>query len=129
MATEMPADPYTESMRLQKKLDAEKRQMEIEIMQLKADKMRGEVVPSNLIRPVIMQHNQHLVNDFKNAGDEMIRLMAKLKGFSGAETAKLKGDLINIINDSIKKATNSTLKSIQGIVDLHSESRGKGERL
>ena len=77
------ADAYEANVRLVKHLDAEKRRVEIELMQIKADKMRGELVPIAMILPVIMQHNQHLVSEFKNAGDDMIRQMAKKYDFTG----------------------------------------------
>lgn len=56
----------TNSTKKLKYLDTIKRTKEIEKLQIEIQKKKGEVVPVELIKPVILQHNQSILTEFKN---------------------------------------------------------------
>lgn len=119
---------YTESERQLKYLDTLKRRKEIEKLEIDIQKKRGEVVPSELIKPVFLQHNQSIITEFKNATDEVIRIFSKKKSLTINEVAEIKGELIQSINVAIGKATLASVKGVESIILNHSEKRGVGER-
>ncbi len=117
-----------ESQRHLKYLDTQKRLKEIEKLEIEIAKKKGEVIPSELIGPCVLQHNQSIITEFKNTADEIIRIIAKKKSLSVNEMAEIKGDLVVCINTSIQKATTLTANTIENIISDYSEKRGIGER-
>jgi hypothetical protein len=119
---------YDKSDRYLKHLQTQKMAQEVRLLKMKEEKQKGQVIPSDLIKPVFLQHNQSFIATFKNGSEEIIRIIGKKKALSGADMAELRGQFINIINEALKKATAATLKSVAGIIEEHSRTRGVGER-
>jgi uncharacterized protein YjgD (DUF1641 family) len=119
---------YTESERQLKYLDTLKRQAEIEKLSLDLAKKKGEVIPSELVKPVFLQHNQSIITEFKNVSDEVIRMFAKKKSLTVNEVAEITGELTSCINNAMNKATNATVNAIDSIVNDFAEKKGVGER-
>lgn len=117
----------TNSTKKLKYLDTIKRTKEIEKLQIEIQKKKGEVVPVELIKPVILQHNQSILTEFKNAGDEILRIMSKKYSFSIEDLAFCKGEFVKTINNSMSKAIYATTKSIDSIIQNHIEKKGVGE--
>ena len=117
----------TNSTKKLKYLDTIKRTKEIEKLQIEIQKKKGEVVPVELIKPVILQHNQSILTEFKNAGDEILRIMSKKYSFSVEDLAFCKGEFVKTINNSMGKAIYATTKSIDSIIQNHIEKKGVGE--
>ena len=117
----------TNSTKKLKYLDTIKRTKEIEKLQIEIQKKKGEVVPVELIKPVILQHNQSILTEFKNAGDEILRIMSKKYSFSVDDLAFCKGEFVKTINNSMGKAIYATTKSIDSIIQSHIEKKGVGE--
>lgn len=120
--------PFSVSETKLKFLDTQKREEEIAKLKLDNQKKRGEVIPSELIKPVFLRHNQSITTEFKNATDEILRSFSKRKSLSVNEEAELKGELIEIINSSMIKATNLTVSSIDNIINEYALKKGIGER-
>lgn len=118
---------YTESERQLKYLDTIKRQKEIEKLEIEIQKKKGEVVPSELIKPVFLQHNQSIITEFKNATDELIRIFSKKRSLTVEEVAEIKGEATETINNAINKATFSTVKAVESIVLEHQDKKNVGE--
>lgn len=118
---------YTESERQLKYLDTIKRQKEIEKLEIEIQKKKGEVVPSELIKPVFLQHNQSIITEFKNATDEIIRIFSKKRSLTVEEVAEIKGETTETINNAINKATFSTVKAVESIVSEHQDKKNIGE--
>lgn len=119
---------YTESERQLKYLDTLKRQAEIEKLSLDLAKKKGEVIPSELVKPVFLQHNQSIITEFKNVSDEVIRMFAKKKSLTVNEVAEITGELTSCINNAMNKATTATVNAIDSIVNDFAEKKGVGER-
>lgn len=119
---------YTESERQLKYLDTVKRKAEIEKLYLDVAKKKGEVIPSELVKPVFLQHNQSIVTEFKNAADDIVRMFAKKKSLTVNEVAEITGELTSSINNAINKATTTTINSVDSIVNDFAEKKGVGER-
>lgn len=120
---------YAESERRVKHFDALKREKEVEKLQLDIQKKRGEVIPSELIPPVILQHNQSIITALKNEFDEWLRNHAKKYDLGVNEIAEIRSQAVGWINNGMSKATAISQRAIEGIVQEYAEKRGIGERL
>lgn len=118
---------YPELERIYKYLQGRKIEKEMEVKQIEIEKKKGVVVPSELIKPVFLQHNQFIVTEFKNATDEIIRMIAKKKNLSVNEVAEIRGALTDTINESINKATISSQKNVTNLINDFSDKRGVGQ--
>jgi hypothetical protein len=128
-----PVDPspdqkYSESERQLKYLDTLKRKMEIEKIEIENAKKRGEVIPSALLKPVILQHNQSIVTQFKIAVDDLIRIFGTVMSLNTNDIAEIRGKCYEAINHSVDKASENTVNSIKTIIIEYSNKRGIGER-
>lgn len=99
-----------------------------ELDRLKIEKAKGIMVPSELIQPVLLQHNQSITTAFKNGGEELLRMISKKRGLTGAELAYYRGEFVQIINTAIANATSASVAAVKNIISEHSERRGVGER-
>jgi hypothetical protein len=120
--------PYGESERVFKHHQAEKERKNSELLDLKIQKQKGQVIPSAIMVPVFLQHNQSITTAFKNGTDEILRRFTKMKDLAPDEAAELKGYMVKIINDAVGKATEATVASVKTIINDFSEKRGVGER-
>ena len=84
-------------------------------------------MPSELIKPVFLQHNQSILTEYKNATDEIIRIFSKKRSLTVDEVAEIKTDLVKTINNAINNAIIISSKSIDSIISDHSDKRGIGE--
>lgn len=119
---------YEHSERLLKYLDTEKRAREKDLLEIKKQKLLGLVVPSELVKPIFLQHNQSITTAFKNAADEIVRQFAKMKDLNPAELAEMRGFMVRAINSGVEKATTMSMAAVESLIDSYSESRGVGER-
>ena len=117
------------------KLEAEYKRRQIAKITKEAEKLdlmnaktRGETIPSVLIQPLFLQHNQSIMTEFKNAGDDLLRRLCKKHGIAQTELAGMRGELATSINSAMKKATAVSVKAVAGIISQHIDRRGVGER-
>lgn len=110
-----------------KHLDALKRENEIKKQEFELAKKKGEVIPIELMKPVVTQHNQSIVVEFKNAVDEIIRIISKRKSLSIEEIAEIKGESVQAINGAIGRATTVTVSSIDKVLVDYKNKREVGE--
>jgi hypothetical protein len=117
------------SERKLKHLDTQKREEEIQILKLKKDKLRGLVIPTELVKPLLKRNNQEILNSFKALFfDDFVRKVGKRHGLTVDEIAELKRDGIATINKAMTDAKNNSVKNVDNIIDEFSEKKGKGER-
>lgn len=109
-------------------LDTKKREREIALLKIKEDKIRGTVIPSELVKPVFLQHNQSIITAMKNMMDEKLREIAKKHSLNVNEVADIKGNWVTGLNESIDKATKASIKAVDNIISEHSEKKSVGER-
>lgn len=111
-----------------KEADVEKRLLENENLRLKIEKARGEVIPVELVKPLVLQNNQAFVTAFLNAADEVIRRFSKKKDLSLDEQATMRGELVDAINAAASKAVLMAVKAAEGIAKEFAGKKGVGER-
>lgn len=111
-----------------KEAEFEKKQQEIELNRLKIAKLKGDVIPTDLVKVVFGQHFKSVTTAFHQGADGFISTVAKRAGIEKAEIATLRGELIEIVNQAVKDAVQDSKSSINNIVREYSVKRGVGER-
>ena len=86
-----------------------------ELNQLKIQKQQGELIPTELVRPVIAQLAKSLASNFKSGADNLIVEISHRKKMTGAELADLRAILVGIVNDSISKSVKDSKKMSEHI--------------
>lgn len=116
------------SERKLKYLDTLKREKEVELLEFKKQKLEGEVIPYELVPPIMLQMNQSMMIELKNGMEEVLRQIAKENGLSVASLANMRKKVSEGINTSARKAIDTAQKGVQAIADNYTETRGRGER-
>lgn len=109
-------------------IQVEKLQQEVRLLKIKAEKLNGIVVPTELVVPIFLQHNQSIITEVHNESVEFVRQFVKLHNVSLEDEAVLKGNLIKWYNNAIARATEASKVSIKNIVKEYAKNRGVGER-
>jgi len=111
-----------------KVLEAKKREKEIELLNIKEQKLRGEAIPTDLVKIIFGQHFKSIGTTFKNATETIITNIGKKKALNVNEIAELRSVLNGILNDAISESIQESKKNIKNIVEEYSVKRGVGER-
>lgn len=109
-------------------LEANKKKREVELLGLKIDKLNATVIPTDVVKLVFSQQFKHTVVSFKDGAEKLIARLAKEVELNREQTARIRGELVAIINDAVKESIAESRKSISGIIEEYQEVRGKGER-
>ena len=120
---------YQQLEMLYKYLQGEKLKTDIEKNKIDIEKKMGVVVPSEPLIPIVKQHNHFILQEQKNADEELLLAMAHKYDIAPSDTAYLRGEWIRLRNDAVTKATNLTVKSIEDVINDYSEKRGVGQRM
>jgi hypothetical protein len=78
--------------------------------------------------PLVLQHNQSITTEYKYVIDEFIRIFSAKYRLNVNEIAEITGKMTQSLNKSVDKATETTINSIESIVNEYAEKRGVGER-
>lgn len=111
-----------------KELEIEKREQEISINNIKLQKLSGEVIPTEIVRTVFLQHFKSFTTSFHQAAENFISVIAKQTTMTREQQSSLRGTLKEIINQAGKDGVEASKLSVDGIVNEYSQTRGVGER-
>lgn len=112
----------------QQQMQIKKLTEEVDILKIKKEKMQGEVIPTELVKMVIVQHSKSIVSEFYNASDSLLMKISKIKGLNRNEVAELRGELVGVINIAVNDSIVNSKKMIKNIVNEYATKRGRGER-
>lgn len=112
----------------QKQLQNEKLEEEIKKLRITIEKLEGEVIPTDLVKMIIVQQSKAAVTAFKNACDNILDEFAIKSKMSNEERSRLRGVITKETNAAIDEAIKLAKKETKNIADQFSEKRGKGER-
>ncbi len=104
-----------------------KKEADTQLLLLRIAKQRGEHIPTDLVKEIVIQQSHAFITAFKNSLDDFITMIAKDKGMSVDEIAKYRGGLIKTINSTTSKAVETAKSNVKKIVKEYSESREVGE--
>ena len=130
--TDTPTIPegYTamSQMAMQKdQLDIEKKVIEIKLKKLDHQKKLGELVPTELVRTLFVQHSKSIMSAFHDEADNFLMEISKEAGLTREQLAKMRGKLVLKINQGIENSLKESKKSLHAIVEEYRMLRGVGE--
>ena len=118
------------NLELQKReLDIIKTEEEIEITKMKRAKMAGELIPTDLVLLLFASHFKNVTTSFHQATEILITTIGKQNNLDRKQIAKIRGELIDIINSAINDGMDSSKKELKNLVIEYSAKRERGERV
>jgi len=112
-----------------RELELKKKKVDLELSEEKLRKVKGEVVPVDLIKSLFQQFGKSSTAAFSNAADNLIQEFQKKFNMSRKDMADLRERLVDITNEAIDEAADDSIKSLKTIVEEYSQKRGIGERV
>ena len=111
-----------------KKHQIEKLKVDTRIQELKEEKIRGEVVPIDLIKQVFITHNQSILTANKDFIDSLLLDFQAETRLSSEQSAKLRGKIVQGLNTNVNRAVDATKRNMSSIIEQHSIKKEVGER-
>lgn len=111
-----------------RKVKLEKDTAEAQLARMKLEKASGEVIPTDLVKSLFTHHAKSITVEFHNAAGNLVMEISKIKSLTPEEIAKLRGQLIIIINKAADDAVKNTTAGIKNIQNEYAERRGVGEK-
>lgn len=108
-------------------LKEKKLKEEIEKLVIGNQKMRGELVPIEMIKPLFIQYSKSMITAFQNATENVLVEFGHKHNLTLKEKAEIKKQIVDIINQATDAGAEDTKKSIKSIVDDFSIKKGRGE--
>ncbi|HTH58227.1 MAG TPA: hypothetical protein VL728_19410 [Cyclobacteriaceae bacterium] len=109
------------------KVDIAKKRKETELLKLREQKIKGEIVPVADVSVLFSNHTQSIFSALKDWGDELIIEIAEEARLSGEQLARRRKRMIERLNNAVDRANLMTKKSMGIITDNFSISKGVGE--
>lgn len=120
------ASRYSLDVRL-KRQELEKKQAETRLLNLKEEKIRGEVMQVSLVIQLISAHNQSIITTNKDTLESLLINISKEARLSGDQLAGLRGKLVKILNESSEKAVAMTKRNLKSLVQEFTIKKEVGE--
>lgn len=126
-----PSDSGSENIyNIDKKIKAqqlEKLQVDTRLQLLKEEKIRGEVLPVDLIRSIFATHSQSILTSFKDSIEDILIDISKRCNMSSERLAKSRENMIHALNKAVDKSIDVSKRQIKSIVDEYSVKKEVGE--
>lgn len=104
-----------------------KKEAETRLLNLREEKIRGEIVPIELIKNLMVTHTKSIVTAQKDGIEDLLININKEARLTGAQLAKLRGKMVEILNIAVDKAISTTKKDLDVIIGQISTKREVGE--
>jgi len=105
-------------------LDRTKKLLEIEslensnkIKKIQLDKLNGVVIPTELAMILFAQHSKSITTAFHQAAEKYIVLLGKSYGVNKEDQAKMRGDLIAVVNKAVEDGLEISRNGIDNVVE------------
>lgn len=113
---------------LKDKIWIKKTNEDYEIAKIKKEKMKGEVIPVELIKNLFQAHTQSIVSAQKDGIEDLLIQISAESRMKGDQLARLRGKMVAILNTGVEKSVNATKRNLKAIVSAYSLKREVGER-
>ena len=110
-----------------KKVELAKKTVDTRIALIKEEKMRGEVIPTEMVKILFAQHSKNTIVEFENSLDKVLTILAKEIGMNNKTISKYRGIIKKEINIAVDSTISKTKEDIINIIEEFSEKRTRGE--
>lgn len=111
-----------------KELDVKKLRQETRLNQIKIEKQSGDVIPTDLVKDLVKQLFKTVTVSFHQGAENFISTIANQTEMSREQQATLRGELIGIVNQSVKESQAEMKFSLENIVNEYMVKRGVGQK-
>lgn len=108
-----------------KELEIIKKKEDIEIAKIKRAKMAGEVIPTELVLLIFASHFKSVTTSFHQAAEVLITTIAKQNNLDRKQIARIRGELIEVINEAVSDGLKSSKKEMKHLVNEYSLRRNE----
>ena len=110
-----------------KSAELKKKEVDTRLALIKEEKLKGVLIPTELVKIVFKQHSASITTSFKNAIENLLIEISKTKNLNRNELAELRGKMIVSLNTAINDSVTVSKKQISNIITQFSEKRDVGE--
>lgn len=110
------------------RLANKKAQEDLEISRMKKEKMAGELIPTELVLLLFASHFKSVTTSFHQAIENLLTTIAKQNDLNREAVAKIRGELIEVINKAVKDGLQSSKRDVASLVREYSQKKGKGDK-
>ena len=108
-----------------KELEIIKKKEDIEIAKIKRAKMAGEVIPTELVLLIFASHFKSVTTSFHQAAEVLITTIAKQNNLDRKQIARIRGELIEVVNGAVSEGLKSSKKEMKHLVNEYSLRRNE----
>ena len=108
-----------------KELEIIKKKEDIEIAKIKRAKMAGEVIPTELVLLIFASHFKSVTTSFHQAAEVLITTIAKQNNLDRKQIARIRGELIEVVNKAVSEGLKSSKKEMKHLVNEYSLRRNE----
>lgn len=120
-------NPYAQAVQHKLSLDVAKRQNEIDLQKIEIQKKRGELVPVEAIRSLLVVHSESIKTAYVDAAEDLLVRISQRKQLTTVETAELRKELAETVNKAIDDAISASKKTLLGVTQDFMRKRGVGQ--
>jgi hypothetical protein len=106
----------------EKKARTQKIAREMQLMDMKTQKLMGQLIPTDLVASTIRQLMQSALVSFTNSADALAVDLSKKFKIDRAQLADFRKSLKRIANEAVNHAVNDAQKNIRNIAQEHSQT-------
>lgn len=104
-----------------------KLEVDTRLQELKEEKMRGDLIPVDLVKNLFRAHTQSIVTSMKDGIEELLISFSVEARLKGEQLAGLRGKMVVILNNGVDKSVIITQKNMRSIVDQVKIKKDVGE--
>jgi len=108
-------------------LDIQVKNNSIQLQRLEIQKKKGELVPTESVKNLIIKHSESIKTSYSEASDNLIVIISHKKQLSSEEIADIRSQFVKIVNKAIDNAISFTLAGLKNVVTEYSQKRGVGQ--
>ena len=110
-------------------LRADKLVEETELLRMRKEKLRGELLPIDLVTPVFVLFSKAMQTAFSDELEDIVREVSHAAKMSKQQTADLRKRVVDVINSATDKGVGEAKKGVRRLTLEYSDTRGRGERI
>ena len=108
-------------------LDIVKRQNEIDLQTIEIQKKRGELVPVEGIRSLLIVHSEAIKTAYIDGSESLLLRISQRKQLTNSESVELRKELAEIVNKAIDESISASKKTLLSVTQDFMRKRGVGQ--
>jgi hypothetical protein len=113
--------------KLKKALDMEKRENEINLQRIEIAKKQGELVPTSLIKSLIIQQSEAMRVHYNEATEGLISIYNSIQRLTPQQAADIKKKMDENVNKTIDKIVETSKRNLKNVALEYAKTRGVGQ--